>query len=148
MMEWRYISAPRSWSHEEYSCFDFPAHPMFTFDELWGSLGTGIFGNSNSAVNNTLFRLPSRLTLKQPKVFKNHTYFTLKSLKIIYSYKTVLGASSTNVFAEYLQKHTHVLEITLSYRQVCCIMLQTILGMGERTVLDRILILSLKSELK
>ena len=26
MIIWGYMSAPRSWSHKEYSCFDFPAH--------------------------------------------------------------------------------------------------------------------------
>ena len=37
---------------------------MFTFDVCWGSLGTSIFGNSNSAANNTWFRLPSRLSFR------------------------------------------------------------------------------------
>ena len=32
IMKLRYISAPRSWSHKEYSCFDFPAQSIFTFD--------------------------------------------------------------------------------------------------------------------
>ena len=32
-----------------------------TFDEFWGSLDTSIFGNSNSAANNTQTRLPSTL---------------------------------------------------------------------------------------
>ena len=59
--------APRSWSHKEYilySCFDFLAHSIFTFDEFSGSLGTSIFGNSISAANNTRSRLPSRLSFR------------------------------------------------------------------------------------
>ena len=47
---------------EEYSCFDFLAYPMFTFDVFWGSLGISIFGNSSSAANNTWSRLQSRLS--------------------------------------------------------------------------------------
>ena len=31
---------------EEYSCFDFLAYPMFTFDVFWGSLGISIFGKT------------------------------------------------------------------------------------------------------
>ena len=50
--------------HKEYSCFDFPAHSMFTFDEFSGSLGTSIFGNSSSATNNTRSRLPSTLSFR------------------------------------------------------------------------------------
>ena len=41
------------------SSFDFPAHSLFTFDELWGSLGTSIFRNSSSVADNTPLRLPS-----------------------------------------------------------------------------------------
>ena len=59
---WKYISGPRSLSHEEYSCFDFPAYSMFTFDEFCGSLGTSIFGSSSP--NNTRSRLPSRLSFR------------------------------------------------------------------------------------
>ena len=57
IIKWRYISAPRSWSHKEYSCFDFPVHSVFTFVEFWGGLGTTIFRNSSSAGNNTRCRL-------------------------------------------------------------------------------------------
>ena len=46
--------------NKEYSCFDFPAHSLFTFDVFWGSLGTSIFGNSISAANNTRSRVLSR----------------------------------------------------------------------------------------
>ena len=34
-MKLRYTSAPRSCSHKEYSCFDFRAHSLFTFDVFW-----------------------------------------------------------------------------------------------------------------
>ena len=61
IIKWRYISAPRSWSHKDYSCFDFPGHLMFTFDEFGDSLRTSIFGNSSSAANITRSILPSRL---------------------------------------------------------------------------------------
>ena len=47
-----------------YSCFDFAAHSMFTFDEFWGSLGTSIFEKSRSAANNTRSRLPFRLSFR------------------------------------------------------------------------------------
>ena len=60
-MKLRSTSAPRSWSHKKYSCFEFPAHSMFTFDVFWGSLGTSTFGNSSSATNNTRSRLPFSL---------------------------------------------------------------------------------------
>ena len=36
-IEWRYISATRSWSQKEYNCFDFPAYPMF-----WCCVGTRV----------------------------------------------------------------------------------------------------------
>ena len=60
----KYINAPRSWSHEKYSSFDFPAHSLFTFDEVCGSFGTSFFGNESSTVNNTRSRLPSRLSFR------------------------------------------------------------------------------------
>ena len=47
-----------------YSCFNFPAHLMFTFDEFGGSLDTIVFGKSRSAANNTRSRLPSRLSFR------------------------------------------------------------------------------------
>ena len=62
IIKWRYISAPNSWSHKDYSCFDFPGHLMFTFDEFGGNLGTSIFGNLSSATNITRSILPSRLS--------------------------------------------------------------------------------------
>ena len=43
-----------------YSCFDFPAHSMFTFDDFWGNCVSSIFGKSSSNVNNTRPRLPFR----------------------------------------------------------------------------------------
>ena len=52
---------------KEYCCFDhsdFPAHSLFTSDVCWGSLGTSIFGNSNSAASSTRSRLPSRLSFR------------------------------------------------------------------------------------
>ena len=61
MLKLRYISAPKSWSHKEYSCSAYPAHSMFTFDEFWGILGLSIFRNSSSVANNTQSRLSSRL---------------------------------------------------------------------------------------
>ena len=51
--------------YKEYSCFDHSdilAHPMFTSDVCLGSLGTSIFENSSSAVNNTRSRLSFRLS--------------------------------------------------------------------------------------
>ena len=36
-IEWRYISATRSWSQKQYNCFDFPAYSMF-----WGNLSTQV----------------------------------------------------------------------------------------------------------
>ena len=51
-------------SHKEYSCLDFLAHSMFTFDVLWGSRGTSNFGNSASAANNTRCKLPFRLSFR------------------------------------------------------------------------------------
>ena len=47
-----------------YSCFDFPAHSMFTYDVFWASLGTSIFMKSNLAAINTRSRLPSRLSFR------------------------------------------------------------------------------------
>ena len=47
-----------------YSCFDFPAHSMFTFDEFLGSLGTSISGKSSSVTNNARSRPPSRLSFR------------------------------------------------------------------------------------
>ena len=47
-----------------YSCCDSPTHSMLTFDEFRGSLGTSIFVKSSSAANNTLSRLPSRLSFR------------------------------------------------------------------------------------
>ena len=44
----------------KYSCFDFMAHSIFTFDEFWERLSTSIFRKSSSAVINTRPRLPSR----------------------------------------------------------------------------------------
>ena len=59
--KWRYISALRD---KEYSCFDFLAHSMFSFDVFWDSLGTSIFGNSSSVTNNSRSRLPTRLSFR------------------------------------------------------------------------------------
>ena len=56
------ISAPRCWSHKEYSCFDFPIQSMIIFDVFWVSLGTSIFGNSSLATTNTWSRPLSRLS--------------------------------------------------------------------------------------
>ena len=61
IVRWRYISAPRSWSHKEYSCFKFLVHSVFIF---WGSLGTSIFGNSSSTTNNTRSRLFSKISFR------------------------------------------------------------------------------------
>ena len=47
----------------EYSCFDFPAHPLFTFDVFWGSLSTSVFGNSILAANNAWSRLQFVMTM-------------------------------------------------------------------------------------
>ena len=52
---------------KEHCCFnysDVPAHPMFTSDICWGSLGTSVFGNSSSVAINTQSRLPSRLSFR------------------------------------------------------------------------------------
>ena len=38
---------------------------MFTFDEFWGDLGTSIFGNWNSAANNTRSRPPPEVFYKK-----------------------------------------------------------------------------------
>ena len=57
------ISAPRGRPDKECSCFDFPAHLMFTLDKFWSSLGTSIFENSSSAANDAWYILPSRLPI-------------------------------------------------------------------------------------
>ena len=46
------------------SCFDFQVLSMFTFDVLYGNMGTSIFGNLSSTANNTRTRLPSRLSFR------------------------------------------------------------------------------------
>ena len=57
-MKRRYISATRCWSRKEYSCFDFPAHSIFTFTLFCDRLGTNIFGSLSWVVSNTRPRLP------------------------------------------------------------------------------------------
>ena len=71
MLKLRYISAPRSWSHKEYSCSAYPAHSVFTFDEFWGILGLSIFRNSSSVANNTQSRLSSRIPFLMTMVLLN-----------------------------------------------------------------------------
>ena len=61
-----------SWSHKEYSCFDFAELSMFTFDEFWGCLGTSIFRNSSSAANNTRSKIPSWLSYRSLWLWLNH----------------------------------------------------------------------------
>ena len=43
MIIWRYMSAPRSWSHKEYSCFDFPAHRfhLMNSEVVWVLVSSG-----------------------------------------------------------------------------------------------------------
>ena len=64
------------------SSFDFPAHPMFPFDELWGSLGTRIFRNSSSATDNTPLRLPSTLSFRFLWLCL-HIYLKLERRKVV-----------------------------------------------------------------
>ena len=75
IIKWIYNNAPRSWSHKEYilyiQLFWFPGTLMFTFDELWVSLGTSIFGKSSSAANNARSRLSSRLSFRFSWLWKN-----------------------------------------------------------------------------
>ena len=77
--------APKDWSHKEYSCFDFCAHPVLTFDKFRGSLGTSIFGNSGSATNNTQSRLPSITTFP----FLMTMIWTTKIKKSCLTYKSI-----------------------------------------------------------
>ena len=75
IIKWIYNNAPRSWSHKDYilyiQLFWFPGTLMFTFDELWVSLGTSIFGKSSSAANNARSRLSSRLSFRFSWLWKN-----------------------------------------------------------------------------
>ena len=41
----KYQCSKKLVSHKEYSCFDFLAHSMFTFDKFWGCLGTSTLGS-------------------------------------------------------------------------------------------------------
>ena len=76
--------APRSWSHKEYSCFDFPVHSIFTFDVLSGSLGTIIFGNSSSVASNTRSRLLFGLSLRFLSLWWNMKYVNIKDTRTVF----------------------------------------------------------------
>ena len=74
-----------------YSCFDFPAHSMFTFHESRGSMGTSIFGKSSSTANNTRSRLLSRDCL-----FVSYDY---DKMQFIWLYFRILHFKLTNLYS-------------------------------------------------
>ena len=95
----RYISAPGSWP-QRIQLFYFSTYSVFIFDEFWGSLGTSIFGNSSSTVNNTWSRLPSRLSF---------CFFWLWYFHDIYKHS---GQNQAN-------KRSSVLKLKHSFRNTC-----------------------------
>ena len=77
------------------------------FDVCWGSLGTSVFGNSSSAVNNTRSKLPFQ-TILPFLSYDNNDEKVVNLIKCITPYKTVVEFDNRDFNADKIKLYEEV----------------------------------------
>ena len=112
-IEWRFISAPRSWLHKKYSCFDFLAHSVFTFDVFWSSLGPSIVENSSKQCKQFSCKQCSIQTTFQT-IF---LFFKVKS-KIFFIIFKMLSVAKNSLRPKRMSLNQHIQRISESLSNI------------------------------